>query len=130
MLKRFVPFALILVVVPLVATAALGGVRGKKIAQETANGEYAIAAAAGDADQPRALFLRVKSRPKQTVSGSWLIVCSRGSGAGSKSGDFEGKTTLVRKLRMPYKKPSSCTVSASAQLDEGGFLKVQLYAKR
>lgn len=106
----------------------MAGGPGKKFAQETANGDYAIAVAAGNTDHPRGIYLRVKSRPKQKVSGSWVVVCSKGYGAGSKSANFSGTTTLVRKLRMPYKYPSSCTASASAQLQDSGFIKVQLYA--
>jgi hypothetical protein len=112
------------------AGGAFAGVPGKKFAQETANGDYAVAAAAGNVDRPKAIYLRVKSRPHQKVTGSWLVICSRGYGAGSKDGDFQGQTPLVRRLKMPYKRPSSCTVSASAQLSDGGFLKVQLYAAR
>jgi len=111
-----------------VSGAAIAGVHGSKIAQETARGDYAIAVAAGEVGHPTAIYLRVKSRPHQKVSGAWTVVCSKGYGAGSKSGDFSGTTTLVRKLRMPYKHPSSCTASASAQLQDGGFIKVQLYA--
>jgi len=110
------------------SAVAVAGVHGSKIDQETANGDYAVAVAAGNADNPTAIYLRVKSHPHQSASGSWTVVCSKGYGAGSKSGDFSGKTTLVRKLRMPYRHPSSCTASASAQLEDGGFIKVQLYA--
>jgi hypothetical protein len=112
----------------LLTGSAFAGVAGKKFAQETANGEYAIAVAAGNVDHPKAIYLRVKSRPHQKVQGSWTVICSRGYGAGSKSGDFEGQTTLDRKLKMSYRNPSSCTASAAAQLSDGGFIKVQLYA--
>ena len=110
------------------AAAALGGAPGKKFAQEVANGEYAIAVAAGNVDRPHAIYLRVQSRPHQRASGAWTMTCSKGFGAGSKSGQLRGVTPFVRKLRMPYKRPSSCTASASAQLSSGGFVKVQLYA--
>lgn len=112
----------------LLAAVAFGAVPGKKFAQETANGEYAVAVAAGNTDDPSAIYLQVKSRPTQKVSGAWTVVCSKGYGAGSKSGNFKGTTTMVRKLKMSYANPSSCTASASAQLSNGGFLKVQLYA--
>lgn len=107
---------------------SLAGVKGEKFAQETASGEYAIATAAGNIDQPTKIYVRVKSRPHQQFSGAWTVVCAKGFGAGSKSGQLEGRTPLVRTLRMSYRHPSSCTTSANAQLSDGGFVKVQLYA--
>lgn len=113
-----------------VGASALAGVPGKKFAQETASGEYAIANAAGNVNRPKAIYVRVKSRPYQKASGAWTVVCSKGFGAGSKSGQLRGRTPFVRRLRTSYARPDSCTASANAQLKRGGFVKVQLYAKR
>lgn len=112
----------------LAAGMAIADVPGSKFAQETASGEYAIANAAGNVSHPAAIYVQVKSRPHQKVSGAWSVVCAKGFGAGSKSGQLPGSTPLVRELKMSYHHPSSCTASANAQLSDGGFVKVQLYA--
>jgi hypothetical protein len=101
------------------------------IASESASGEYAVAVAAGNADSPSQLKVRIKSRPPhQKVSVAWDVVCSRGFGAGTKSGQFSGYTNLTHVLKMSYAHPSSCTASVSAQLTGGGgLLKVKILAQ-
>lgn len=129
MRKRLLLGGLLVGALLLAAGMALAGVAGQKFAQATANGEYAIANAAGNVNHPTAIYVRVKSRPAQVASGAWTVACAKGFGAGSKSGQLHGVTPFVRQLRMSYARPSSCTASANAQLAEGGFVKVQLYAK-
>lgn len=93
-----------------------------------ASGDYAICVASGSINQPLSIEVHVSSAPDQQVTGAWDMVCSKGSGAGSKSGNFHGMTTLNRKMRMPYKHPDSCDVSADAQLATGGNLHVWITA--
>ena len=113
--------------VPLVA---LAGAPGKKVAQSTARGDYAVASLGKNVSRPIALYARVVARPKQRVDGAYTVVCSKGFGAGSKSDSFRGRTPYVRRMRMPYARPRSCSVGMSAQLRRSGFLKLQLYAKK
>jgi hypothetical protein len=125
--------------VPLLATScaaalAVGGVSvardlGKKIDNGTARGDFAVASASGNVDEPRKLLMRVRSRPPQEADANWAVTCSRKFGAGSKDGRFAGRTPIVKRLRMPYSKPDGCTVSGVAQLEEGGRVQVTLYAK-
>lgn len=100
----------------------------KRIGSKAARGDYAVVVASGHANHPHSLRVRVTSRPHQHVSGNWTVVCSKGMGAGSKSGNFSGRTRLTRHVRMPYRHPSECTLSAAAQLDHGGKLRVTLLA--
>lgn len=95
-----------------------------------ARGDYAIAIASGNVNKPKRLWVKVKSRPRQRASGSYTVVCTKGSGAGSKSGNFRGRTIFKRPLKKPYRRPDSCTVSASAQLKKGGRLTVILIARK
>jgi hypothetical protein len=97
----------------------------------SARGDFAIAVASGNVDSPNALFVKVKSRPTgQRVDVFWNVVCSRGSGAGSRDGDFSGQTSIRRQVRMPYANPDSCTFAASAQLSDGsGRIVVILQAR-
>lgn len=128
MSKRLVAGGLAGCAVLIAAGVAIAGAPGAKFAQETANGEYAIANAAGNVNYPAGIYVMVKSRPHQRASGAWSVVCAKGFGAGTKSGQISGVTPFVRKLKMSYHHPSSCTASANAQLSDGGFVKVQLYA--
>lgn len=97
------------------------------IGKASASGDYAIAIASGDVDNPAQIRVRVTSNRRQVISVHWTVVCSRGFGAGSKSGSFERRTTRVtRRLRLPMRNPDSCTASASGSLERGGRVKVVL----
>jgi hypothetical protein len=97
-----------------------------------AQGDYAICTASGNVNHPHSISVHVIARPGQHVSGAWSMVCSKGTGAGSKSGNFSGwagiKNNLNHKLRMPYRRPDSCSVAADAQLAHGGRIHVWLTA--
>ena len=113
-----------LAVLGLAAFPAVAAAR--TIGTARASGDFAIALASGHTSHPHTIKVRVTSSPHQRVSVSWTMVCSKGFGAGSKSGDFAARTTVTRTLRMPYRHPDDCTVSASAQLARGGHVKVTL----
>jgi hypothetical protein len=95
-----------------------------------ARGDFATAVASGNVRKPKRLWVKVKSRPHQRATGSYSVVCTKGSGAGSRSGNFSGRTPFRRRLRKPYRRPDSCTVAASAQLKRGGRLTVILLARK
>lgn len=114
----------------LIAAGVPAAASAKTIGRASASGDYAIAVASGNAKHPRRVYVKVTSSPHQRAMVSWTMVCSRGYGAGSKSGQFTRRTTIRRKLKMPYRRPSNCTVSASAQLDNGGHVNVVLQAYR
>jgi hypothetical protein len=107
------------------ATAAVARPQ-KTIATGKARGDFAIAQATGSIERPRTIRVKVTSRPRQKVSVAWTMVCLVGSGAGSKSGQFTARTTVNRKLRKPSRRAHDCTVSANAQLAEGGSIKIKL----
>jgi hypothetical protein len=106
--------------------AAAGPADARRIGSATARGDYATATASGSIKRPSVIRVIVNSRPHQRAFVAWSMTCSKGSGAGSKDGDFRARTRIKRRLRMPYRRPGDCSVAASAQLDEGGFLKVTL----
>jgi hypothetical protein len=86
----------------------------------TARGDFATCDAAGNARRPHRIRVHVHAAPNQHVFVSWLTVCARGTGAGSRSGSFTAFTPVNRIIRHPYTHPSSCTVSSGAQLQDGG----------
>jgi hypothetical protein len=117
-------------VLGLVSVADAGSRYGKRIGVETASGDYATAVASGTARRPGAIYVVVKSSPRQGISdGAWSVTCSRGLGAGSRSGEFGGSTPRAVRIRLPMRRPTTCYVGASAQLDEGGDLRVSIYGK-
>jgi hypothetical protein len=124
---------LALAVVALLACAGLaaaaGGTKPRVIGSASASGAYAIALANGSTEDPRALFVRVRSRPRQHVDGAWTVVCHKKSAERSRSGDIHGRTPLRRRLRLPSGHPSDCAVSATAQLARSGRITVELLAR-
>lgn len=97
-----------------------------------AQGDYAICTASGSVNHPHSITVHVIARPGQHVSGAWSVVCTKGTGAGSKSGNFSGwasaRSNLTHKLKMPYRRPDSCTVAADAQLAHSGHIHLWLTA--
>src|SRR4051794_39586430 len=131
---RCVAFCVVALVVlaPAVAVA-------KVIGSKSSSGDFAVVVASGHARHPHAMYVRVSTKPSQHATGSWTVVCSKGTGAGSKSGDFAGSGSFRRKVRFPngaesllgqgMRHPSDCTVSAAAQLDDSGKVRVTLTAR-
>jgi hypothetical protein len=89
-----------------------------------AQGDFAVCVASGTATRPAKIVLHVSASPGQHVDGAWDSVCSRGFGAGSRSGSFSGHAPLTRIIRRSYVYPDSCDVSADAQLGTGGRLHI------
>lgn len=96
---------------------------------KSGSGDYAVVIASGSVSHPKAISVKVTSRPAQHVTGSWTMVCSKGVSAGSKSGNISGRGTFSRRMKMPTRHPDDCTVSASAQLDRGGRVRVTLLSR-
>lgn len=108
-----------LLLVPTLAVA-------KTVDSGRSSGDYAIAQASGSVDNPRKIKVFVTTSPRQKADGAWTVVCSNGSGAGSKSGNISGRGKFSRKLKLPMKRPDNCTVAANAQLSEGGRVRVTI----
>jgi hypothetical protein len=100
------------------------------IGRSSASGDYAVTIASGTTKRPLAIKMRVLARPNQHVSVNWTLVCTKGFGAGSKSGSFSSGTPVTRAVRFPMRHPASCTVSAGAQLKRSGRVTVILIAVR
>lgn len=101
----------------------------KQIGRESSSGDFATVIASGTAKSPRAIYVAVKTSPRQKADMNWTVVCSKGMGAGSKSGDYSTSSSAKRKIRLPMSNPSSCTVSAGGQLSSGGKITVTLYKR-
>jgi hypothetical protein len=97
-----------------------------RIGTETASGDFATAVTSGSVDHPSVIRVKITATPRQVVDGNWDVVCSRGTGAGTKSGTFRGRSTLVRRMRLPMSHPDSCTAGAAASLSHGGKLRVTI----
>ena len=117
------PLAALLVAAP---ASAISKPHPVQFASCRAQGDYAICDASGTTWHPLSVVLHVTSTPGQHVSGAWDVLCSKGSGDGSRSGTFSGTTPLKRTLKLNYRRPDNCIVSADAQLGTGGSVTVRL----
>jgi hypothetical protein len=110
-----------------VETAAKTKTKTHVIDRQRSSGDFAIAQASGDVDNPGKIRLRVSASPSQKVEATWMVVCSKGLGAsGSKDGQFKARAPLSKTLKLPMSNPDSCTVSANAQLSDSGKVTVTL----
>jgi hypothetical protein len=109
------------------SASAMQAGASRQIASCRAQGDFAICVASGNArHQPVTIVVHVRATPRQSVLVSWDIVCSKGFGAGSSSGQFHSGTPVNRKMHHPYAHPDSCIVSADAQLSSGGHVHLWL----
>jgi hypothetical protein len=127
MIKRLAPvlpaaaaFALLFPASAAAAPARQQPPAPKPFAQCTASGRDAICDAGGTVNRPYSLWLHVRARPKQRVTGAWTVACSKGTASDDKSGTFAGKTVLIREMKMGYRHPRQCIASADAQLTGSG----------
>jgi hypothetical protein len=95
-----------------------------------ASGDFATCVTSGTAKLPVSIRVHVSASRKQQVLVSWDMVCSKGLGAGAKSGQFTAVTPVNRLMHHPYAHPDSCIVSADAQLSSGGSLHVWVTYRR
>lgn len=121
------PLAALLTVTP--ASAATHA-HTKRFASCRAAGQYATCDAAGSVNHPLVLRVHVNSGPAQSVTVYWDVTCSRGLGAGGKSGHFTATTPISRGVPMNYRRPDNCVVSADAQLATGGTLHLWWTARK
>jgi hypothetical protein len=120
------------------AVASAGPVHGRaasvalyrvvRVGHCSARGDFATCVASGSVNKPTVIYAHVYASPNQHVSGAWSMTCTKGTGAGSKSGTMSGTTPLRHTLRMPYVHPDSCSVAADAQLSNRGTINVTITA--
>jgi hypothetical protein len=89
-----------------------------------AQGDFATCVTSGTADHPATIRVHVSATSSQNVTISWDMTCTKGLGAGGKSGQFTAHTPVSRVIHHPYAHPDSCIVSADAQLSAIGHLHV------
>jgi hypothetical protein len=95
-----------------------------------AQGDFATCITSGGAFHPVKIYVHVTASPNQSVQVFWNMVCSKGSGAGGKSGQFTARTTIRRLIPHPYAHPTSCTIAADASLNRGGRVRAWLSYRR
>jgi hypothetical protein len=122
------PVAALVLAAPASAATTAHKTHPVQFASCHAQGDYAICDASGTTWHPLSVVMHVTSSPGQHVSGAWDVTCSKGLGTGSKSGSFSGTTPYKKTLRLNYRRPDSCIVSADAQLGTGGTVTVRLVA--
>jgi hypothetical protein len=92
-------------------------------------GDMAATVSWARAHEPYTLLMRVTSRPPQSVTGTWALVCTKDFAAGSRSGRVAARTPFTRLLPLPMKQAMNCSVGASARLNGTGLIEVTLLAQ-
>lgn len=99
----------------------------RKFAFGRATGQYQIVEAGGVIRNPGDIVAKVSSAPKQQVTLSYSIVCSRAGGnAVTSMGQVTARTLVSFKLRKPAGNLLRCTVFTSGQLTKEGKMKTTL----
>ena len=123
----------VLVVVVMLLNATPASARTIEVdrGRARASGGFASASASGTVDDPKALIIKVTSRPThQRVRVLWNVFCGRGSVSAARAGDFTMRTRIRKKLNMPYADPDYCTFAATISLSDGrGRITVILQAR-
>ena len=123
----------------------LNPLRACVVASALAAGDYATAVASGTVTQPESFSVVLYTSKSQPVDVAWSMVCSRGTSAGSKSGQATLQTFKtgetgptghpgawsIRTIKsFPMANSDSCVVSADAQLSTSGSLRLELLGVR
>ena len=108
--------------------ASVARYRVVRVGHCTARGDFAICTASGSVNKPTVIYVHVYATPNQHISGAWSTTCSKGTGAGGKSGTMSGTTPLRHTLKMAYTHPDSCIAAADAQLSGSGHLVITITA--
>lgn len=108
------------------AIASVPSARAHRFGSCRSSGDFAICIASGTAHHPGKIRVHVGASPRQRVTVSWNMVCSRGLSAASKSGQFTARTRINRVMRHPFRRPDTCIVAAGGQLAGRGRLHVWL----
>jgi hypothetical protein len=111
---------------------ATGSSSGHHAGTCRARGDFATCVTSGTATAPRKMYVHVHGNPRQSVFVDWTMTCSKGNGAGSRSGSFTRETPIRHVMRMPYSAPDSCDVSADGSLngDHGNWIRVNVTYRR
>lgn len=100
---------------------------GRKFAFGRALGQYQIVEAGGVIRNPGDIVAKVSSAPKQQVTLSYSMVCSRtGGNAVTSMGQVTARTLVSFKLRKPAGNLLRCQVFTSGQLTKEGKMKTTL----
>jgi len=118
-----------------------GNLRQCIIGSALTAGDYATTVVSGTVNRPSNVVVVIYTSQSQPVDVSWTMVCTRGMGAGSKSGQFRlltvkdntggpthhaGAWTMKQVRSFPMANADSCDVSADAQLSASGSLRLEL----
>jgi hypothetical protein len=90
----------------------------------TAQGQYATCVASGNASRPKGIAIYVDTGVHQWVKVYWTVVCTKGTGAGSRSGHFSVHTPATTYISHPYRYPDGCSVASDAQISKGNYLHI------
>ena len=111
--------------------AAPASARDIVLDRDRTSGDNAFVNADGEVNDPKALFVKVKTRPtNQRVRVIWNAFCDIPSGFSRTSGSFYRRTNVYERVRMPFANPTHCRLTATVQRTVGsGSLILVLLAR-
>jgi uncharacterized protein (DUF736 family) len=102
-----------------------------RFAGGSAKGQNPVATAGGQVNKPRAIRVRIKSRPRgMKIGAQWATTCAKGTKSGSRGDQFRGRTPIKRRLRLRFRNPDVCNAWAKAGMKGQGKLRVILSAQK
>jgi len=107
-----------------------GGYRKLVLDRKSISGDFATQVVSGSLDDPWQMKGQIYVSPDQKVTGNWTVVCSKASGAASRSGRFTAYNLTDFKIEFPFYGAESCTGSFAASIDGRGTLTVALIGYR
>jgi hypothetical protein len=120
-MKRALLFGLASAVI--FASTAQASLLWRVIGHASSSGAFAATAANGTAKHPHQLAVRIKGHG---VSGFAAVGCSKGiASIGSKSTHYSG--VGLHLLKLPFRRPSSCSVTAS--VGGSGRISIKILAR-
>ena len=111
--------------------AAPASARTIVLDRDRTTGDNSFVNADGEVNDPKALFVKVKTRPtNQRVRVIWNAFCDIPSGFSRTSGSFYRRTNVYERVRMPFANPTHCRLTATVQRTVGsGSLILVLLAR-
>ena len=123
--RVFAAVAIAVLAVPAVALAATWHI----IAQGQATGKFTVAAASGTAMRPAAIQLKVTASPNIRTVAGYSIQCRKGKKTRKGAGKAVGRTPITKAVTLPFARPASCVVVASATLTTATRLTITVRAR-
>lgn len=103
----------------------------KRLAQGTDVGPGAVAQAGDLVRKPHRLLVKITTDPSgQQIGAKYVSKCAKGTRVSSRGRRFKGQAPVKRRIRMSFKNPDVCHVSAIASTPGYNRVTIRLFVKK